>query len=231
MPNSSSSAQAGVNNLDKNQRVEKPLSFPWISDKSASYVAYQNRIEIDLDAGMALHKPLPQSSQYVDTLASVYITDKEMDQRVAGANLKSKGSYKDVIQRMATSTYTFKLIGFALRVAYKIPIPGLRSVAGVAATPGEFQNVVDNLLVGNYSGIPMFFARWELWYYVVLPPKSEQVPPPNLAAHIKGDIALPKADEGLPLPYSGTDPLTVSTMQQPADLDLGPSGLSGFTSQ
>src|SRR5215469_5626167 len=115
--------QSGVDNQDTGITPETNLSYPFTSDPSTSWFFYDCWIECELDAGMALHKPLPQQDFTVDTLATADINQTNFDTLTSGVNTKSNGSYTDVIQRMATSTYIFKLKGRAMRVAYKIPIP------------------------------------------------------------------------------------------------------------
>lgn len=213
-------AQSGVNNADPGtQHPENNIGFPWMMDKASSWMAYRCWVECELDAGMALHKPLPQQSQPVDTLASIFTTDPTADTNTSGANFKSKGAYTDVVQRMATSTYIFRLRGMALRIGYRIPIPGLKSVAGVIPVPAAKQMVRDSEVVGNFSGVPLFYSEWDLWYYVTSPPKSENVPPPNMAAHIRGDAELP-ADDGIAVPISRPDFNAVAAMRQ------GPTGIT-----
>lgn len=223
------SESAGAFNTDSENAPELGVGLPWPKIAPASWLDYQCWIEAHLDAGMALHKPLPQATQRgspgvsqratleargVDTLASGFITDPDLDANKNGVNTRSGGDFEDVLQRMATSTYRFVLRGHGLRAAYQIPIPGLVSVAGVSATPAERQWAY-NRIVGNLAGIPLWFAEWELWYYVALPPEKDQVPPPNLAEHIVGNVELP-GSTGVQVPV--TEPDTTFQVGQQAPL-------------
>jgi hypothetical protein len=206
------SFQAGNSNLDTGSLVDQGFTLPWmLDDPTSTWLDYRCYVEIFLDSGLALHKPLPQGFDQtitvsnVDSLASVDVDDSDTmaDETVLGTTTASLGGYTDYLQRMATSTYRFVLRGWGVRAGFKVPIPGLVSVAGVPAYPAETQHVVDNVVVGNLSGIPVYSAAWELWYYVSIPPTAPQTPPANLALHIRGD-AQPPANE-LPIPVSQSD--------------------------
>ncbi len=193
--------QAGINNVDNGTVVEQGITLPWVVDKAASWLAYNCWIELYLDAGMALHKPLPQSRMAVDTLATGFIDDADLDTNILGVNTKSSGGWTDVIQRMATSTYRFCLVGNAIRAGYQPNIPGIKTIAGVPAIPAELQRVEGPRIIANWSGVPIWAAKWELWYFVKLPPKQAQVPPPNLGEHIRGDVELPDGN-GIHVPVT-----------------------------
>ncbi len=202
--------QAGVSDIDNGRLIELGVKLPWTVDPATSWLAYSCWIEVLLDAGLARHKPLPQAATVPDTLASYEVYDPSADKKVGNVNLVWQGQGEDVIQRMSTSTYTFILKGMAQRAGYQIPVPGLVTIAGVKAYPAEKQWSLGNRLVGNFGGIPVFENAWELWYYVALPPKDAQVPPPNLAQHMRGDVQLPP---GVRPPWSPTD--RNSTPQNP----------------
>jgi len=218
LPAKQSGAQAGISNVDTNVIPEVNLGYPVLLDPAVTWLAYRCWVETELDAGMVLHKPLPQSPQDVDTLASVDVDDKKLEDSVLGINLKSVGNYADVVQRMATSTYIFKLMGWALRASYTIPIPGIVSIAGRPVVPAEVQRVRGPLLAGQFGGVPLYYAAWELWYYVILPPQGKAVAPPNLAAHIRGDDPLPKE---MAVPASPPDWNAVPAMKQAPDMPPG----------
>jgi hypothetical protein len=194
--------QFGVTDVDDGSVNEKGLTLPYVVNPRYSFLEYQMWIECYLDAGMVLHKQLPQVPQAIDTLAVAGAFDVNLDNNVNGVNLTSVGKFTDTVQRMATSEYQFVLKGFALRVGYQIPVPGLKTVAGVPAIPGKLQWSLGNRVVGNYSGVPLFFNQWELWYFVAIPPKKPQLPPPNLGEHIRADAQLPT---GMQVPWSQPD--------------------------
>jgi hypothetical protein len=213
-PGTITTPQSGISDADSGSIIEKNISVPWVIDPAASYIQYNNWIEINLDAGIALHKTLPQYPTPVDTIASTFATqvnsqlpDFDFDTNSNGVNTISQSRVQDLVQRMATSTYRFVMRGSGVRAGYQIPIPGLRSVAGVAATPGEIQRAA-NIIIANASGVPIWFAYWELWYYITMPPKAQQLPPPNLAEHIGANQQLPAA---IQVPYSPVDFNAVQT--------------------
>lgn len=201
-PGTQSPIQAGVTDADDGALLEQNLTLPWASDPTISWVEYNCWIEVHLDPGTVLHKPLPQTNDPVDTLASIDAFADDADSSIDSVNWRSKGTYSDVIQKMATSTYYFVLKGWAVRSGYKIPIPGLKSIAGIPAVPTHPQRVVGPIIVGNFSGIPLYFAQWELWYLIGDPPSEDQESPPNPGAHISGDVELP---DSIQVPFSQTD--------------------------
>mgnify|MGYP001614523865 CR=1 FL=1 len=193
---------AGVNNVnDGSNPPESKLTFPWVIDKATTWLDYRCKIEVYLDPGMVLHKPLPQSKGAPDSLTTAFIDDTDLDTNTKGVNFKSHGGYKDIVQKMATSQYTFVLKGHGLRAGYQIPIPSIKKIAGVSPTPLR-QWVSTPEIVANMGGIPLFFAQWELWYMVTLPPTSDQTPPANVALHIRGDQQIPNS---IPTPFTRPD--------------------------
>jgi hypothetical protein len=184
---------AGVQDYDDGSLPELGVNLPWTVDPIASWLDYRCWIECYLDSGLVLHKSLPQTQQDADTLGSISVFDPKLDEFIGGVNLVSEGKYTDTIQRMATSEYRFCLRGWGTRAAYQIPVPYLISVGGVPAFPddSEKQYALGNVLRANYSGIPVFFNAWKLWYTIAVPPTKAQVPPPNVAEHLNGDAQPP----------------------------------------
>src|SRR5215469_7671312 len=92
-----SQAQAGVTDADDGLPVEAGILLPWTVDPATSWLAYRNGFRVFLDAGMALHKPLPQSPQPVDTLASSFVSplDADADAEADGMNTVSVGNFAD----------------------------------------------------------------------------------------------------------------------------------------
>jgi hypothetical protein len=204
-PGTDTPIQAGVSNKDSSQsQPEANLKLSWPANKRASWISYRCWIETELDAGIALHKPLPQTQQVPDTLASIAVDDKTIEDATAGVNTVSENIYADVTQQMATSLYIFKLRGWGYRAGYQIPIPGLVTVAGVPAIPAQRQ-IAANIPIANYSGVILWHAYWDLWYYVTLPPKQLIVPPPNVAQHVSSNMEL-LAQDNVALPISQPDP-------------------------
>lgn len=218
--------QAGVNNVDNGLFFEQGITLPWAVNPEISWLEYNCWIETYLDAGMALHKPLPRKNPDPDTLGSFDVDDPAaMIASTLGVNLHSGGGYADVIQRCASSTYTFVLKGWAFRAGYKIPVPRLVTVAGVAAVPAERQWSRGNMVIANMSGIPLYANAWELWYYVASPPDGDETVPANLAQHIRGDAVPPAA---IVVPYSQPDTNALPTGPS-VTVPVTPGGAGGGT--
>lgn len=196
-----------VANQDDSTNVEQGVLVPWLIDPASSWLDYRCDLEVRLDPGMVCHYPLPQQpTSRIDTLATADVADVRHETYKTGVNTIAQAAVQNLPQRMATSRYFFVLSGRAMRCGYQVPIPGLKTVAGVPAVPMAPQRAM-NTLVGNIGGIPVWLAVWELWYFVYLPPKSQQLPPANLADHIRADVQLPT---GLQVPYSQPDQSSVT---------------------
>jgi hypothetical protein len=207
--------QVGKSDVDRlGNSPEQDVQAGWLINPDISWVEYECWIESYLDSGIAIHRPLPQSAQQVDSLAASSVDDPDFAQITTGVNLTSKARYKNITQRMATSVYRFCLKGYAKRVGYRIPIPSLKSVGGVPAVPDDEQpQAAYNRMVGNNGGVPIFFAEWALWYTVAVPPREEQLPPSDLAEHITAEDQLPT---GIQVPLTVPDSEAVNT--QPPQL-------------
>lgn len=198
----------GRTNVDSDSTVEDGWLLPWPADPAGSYVYYECAIEVMLDDGIAIHNRLPQVDNAPDTLASTFIENLDQDKITnKGVNLISKDRYTDIVQRMAHSRYWFRLWGRALRVGYKIPIPSIKTIGGVAAVqhnrdPQWAYNRISP--GGNYGGIPLWMAQWSLWYTTIAPPTSQEIPVVDPGAHITGTTPLPSV-AGIQAPFSQAD--------------------------
>lgn len=225
-------AYPGVADVDAGQNLENNLTLPWVFDPEVSWLDYRCTIEVHLDPGTALHKPLPQgqpqqNSTYppiaaIDTLGSFDVNSPYLNAQTDGVHTVSAATFQDIVQQMATPLWRFCLRGYALRAGYQIPIPKLLKVAGVPAIPANPQFAFNDL-AGNYSGVPLWFAQWELWYYVAVPPKGDLAIPANLARHITADEPVP---ESIAVPASQPDQHAVTAIQQNP-----PANLVGFPVQ
>ncbi len=224
--------QAGVTNVDTGRPTQRGILLPWVIDPSRSWLNYVCWIACKLDSGIVVHRQLPQTAQEADTLGSAAIETFTASGSVPpvnatfpapsfedenplntlsdrGVNLKSRGNYTDTVQRMAHSVYRFCLQGWARRAGYQIPIPALVSVAGVQAIPDDEMPLEGfNVVIGNNGGVPIYFARWSLWYTTAKPPTEAQPPPDNLAELI-GAIDPAYLPEGIQMPVSAPDQKSV----------------------
>lgn len=197
--------QAGINNIDPGAIIEGDLQAPWIIDPDNSWLEYQCWFEVALDPGVVVHRNMPQTAQNIDQLGTDAPNSKTMASRkLGGPNLKSVGKFQDTPQRMANSKYRFVLKGAAVRAGYQPTIPKLLEVAGVEAIPDGIQKVTGPRIIGNYSGVPVYFAAWELPYTVTIPPQQNEAPPTNLSEHIAA-IAPEKLPQGMAVPISAPD--------------------------
>lgn len=212
--------QAGRSDVDEPIDPVAGFLLPRPAPQNA-FLDWNCWVETLLDPGTVVHKPLPQSSggadglQNVDTLGTKDLYSADFPkQATGGPQLVSNGGYTDVIQQCATSTYTFMLKGYGMRFGFPVPVPSLRSVAGVTATPAYPQWTSGNIIVGSYGGaggyqIPLFYCRWELWYHVSLPPRAAQTPPPNFALQV--DASKRPAD-GVQVPLTQPDVWAVQSV-------------------
>lgn len=184
---------------------EQSISLPWFIDPATSWLVYDCWVEVHLDAGIALHKLLPSSNPDPDDLGQVATDDPALDAFTAtsGVNIAPTAPFQDVVQRMATPTYTFILKGYGLRAGYQIPIPLLVEVGNNPAIPGAIQRAYNKIVDNAPGGIPIFFAEWEKWYVVTGLSASATAPvPANPALHIRPDAELPQTVQ---LPWSQSD--------------------------
>jgi hypothetical protein len=193
---------------DAREQPDDDVELPWGSDPQVGWLDYRCWVETQLDPGTCLHKPLPQQDFPVDTLATVDSQSPTLDTFVSpsgGVNINSSSTAIDVAQRMATSTYHYILRGYGLRAGYQVPIPGIVQIGGRAPMP-TFPQRATNMIVGNFSGVPIWYGVWELHYFVIQnnsPGAPPYVPVPfNPALHVRSDAELPGA---IPVPLSVPD--------------------------
>lgn len=203
--NGANTFQVGVNNIDRGTPNETGILLPWTIDPKFSWIDRADYIGVELDSGIVVHRALPQSIQPIDTLGSDDINDPEFGRMITGVNTISGGTFADVVQRMAHSVYRFNLRGWARRAGYQVPIPTLKVVAGVPAIPDDSvpQRTTGNMIIGNMSGIPMYFCKWDLWYTTAVPPSKRQSPVESLAERISAADKLPTG--GIQVPINAPD--------------------------
>lgn len=216
--------QVGINNIDQGIIIEQDIlqDMPWLISPENSWLDYQCWIETILDPGIVIHRQMPQSAQEWDQLGTNTPNSKEMANRKdGGPNLKSNGNFSDTIQRMANSQYIFVLKGAAYRAGYQPTIPKLEEVGGVLAVPVGPQKVIGPRIVGNYSGVPVYFAAWELPYSVAVPPRRSETPATNLAQHLPA-VPVDQLPQGMSVPISAPDSDSLrSGPQSRIDLQTG----------
>lgn len=198
--------QVGRSDTDADLVVEQDDLIPQTTDPAGSYVYYDCTVGSMLDSGIVVHNRLPQVNRGFDTLASVGLDDAGLETLAGpGVNLKCLDQYQDIVQRMGHARYWFRIWGQALRIGSQVPIPGIKTIGGVAAVPYDknpqwaFNRIAPG---GNYSGAVLWHAAWSLWYTTLVPPTSQAFPAADPSAHITGVASAPR---GVQAPYSQAD--------------------------
>lgn len=219
--------QAGISNVDSGLRFEQDLLLPWPSDPLTSWVYYDCTLAVMLDSGIVIHNRLPQVDNTPDTLAMCDLNDPNLDLlATGGVNLKCKDQYTDIVQRMGHARYWFRLWGQALRVGHQVPIPGIKMIGGVPAIPYDknpqwaFNRIFPG---GNYSGGILWHAAWSLWYTTAVPPRTQEIPTADPAAHIRGDVEIPKKGIGVPISQPDNNAIAAATgnITRPTSVPVG----------
>jgi hypothetical protein len=202
--------QQGVNNIDDGSLAERDVFLPSPTDPAGCYVYFECTVGVMLDSGIVVHNRLPQVNRAPDTLSTADYADDKLDSILArdgfGVNLRCQDQYADIVQRMGHARYWFRLWGWALRVGYQVPIPGIKTIGGAPAIPYDrnpqwaFNRIAPG---GNYGGLTLWHAVWSLWYTTAVPPTSSALPANDCAAHVTSKAAIPTS--GILPPLSGPD--------------------------
>lgn len=191
----SASFQVGVSDFDNGgTSPEAGLTIPYTIDPEYTFLAYSAWLECYADSGIVVHRPLPQNKYPFDTLGNSDLNLKSgLDSIIGnGPNLSSQGNWTDVVQRMANTVVKICLKGYAYRVAYQPVFPFLVSVTSpplppLKAIPDDSipQHTIGPVVIGNNSGVPVYYAAWAFWYTVTglpnAPSQGRITPPPNYA--------------------------------------------------
>ena len=198
--------QVGVSNVDNGENLEYDVKIPWAASPLGSYLYYDCTVGTMLDSGIVVHNRLPQHDGVADTLSSSFLSDSNIDKLIdKDITLACKDQYKDIVQRMGHARYWFRLWGQAIRVGYKVPIPGIKTIGGVPTIPYDlnpqmaFNRIMPN---GNFSGLILWYAQWSLWYTTAIPPINNDIPAVDLGAGISGDAKPPASIQA---PFSQAD--------------------------
>lgn len=202
--------QVGRANIDNDSTVEQSIGIPWAADPVGSYVYYDCAVGVMLDSGIVVHNRLPQQvGLFADTLAYAATDDPNLDKLAGpGVNISCKDQYQDIVQRMGHARYWFRLWGQAIRIGYRVPIPGIRSIGNIPAIPYDKNpQWAYNAIVpgGNYSGVILWRAQWSLWYTTLKPPTTQDDPSAMVGdpgAHIRGSSRPPTTIQS---PYTQAD--------------------------
>jgi hypothetical protein len=206
MPFKIPSVGVGDTDVDNDTVVEDGVLIPWSSDPQSSWMYFDCTVGIMLDSGIVVHNRLPQINRTPDTLASITLDASNLETVTdLGVNLKCNDQYQDIMQRMGHARYWFRIWGQALRVGYQVPIPGIKTIGGVAAIPYDknpqwaYNRIAPG---GNFSGVPLWHAVWSLWYTTIVPTVSNTYPIADPSAHMTGSVTLP---QGMQAPFTNAD--------------------------
>ena len=90
----------------------------------------------------------------------------------------SSSATADVIQKRGKDRIWVRFVGQARRAGFKIPRPKLLTIGGAAAT--EKHGVFSMRKIGDYLGVPVYAAQWDITYALNNAPQGEIVPPDNV---------------------------------------------------
>ena len=90
----------------------------------------------------------------------------------------SSSATSDIIQKRGKDRIWVRFVGQARRAGFKIPRPKLVSIGGAAAT--EKHGIFSMRKVGDYLGVPVYAAQWDITYVLNNAPQGEIAPPDNV---------------------------------------------------
>lgn len=182
--------------LDTIAAVELQAKIPGVPNPIMSWLVYQPELEVILDPRTVLHETLPQKSNPADNLGVYDINDPAEGESLQNVsyNVRPTNPGTDIVQIIGTTSYILCFRGVALRAGYPIPIPKIIQWNAQLVIPKNPQKVKTGI-AANWNGVPIYFSRWELWYYVPSCPNKSyaDLPPANLAEKIDGNTGLPNA--------------------------------------
>lgn len=188
------------------RQINAPVDIPWakiksvlgISDKpdpTGTWLSYQCQVVVEETNRLVVHVPLPTSPTSITTvLRTPGALPGFFPQTDPGFILQSQASPPPIMQDRGSPGYYIRLIGRALRFAYEVPRPVLRSVGGVRAIDandpalGTFWR---SGLVG-WTTHPIYMAQWNLRYFIPRGPGAAGalVPIPPHPFQL-GQVAIP----------------------------------------
>ena len=109
---------------------------------------------------------------------------KQLAQSTEPVTVKAKVQTKDIVQQVATPTYTIRMIGWAMRVGYRIPIPSLVTFGGAPVIPSA--QTIGQEVIDTFNGVPIYGAEWVLDYWAPSSLQSALEYPTNPMARVGG---------------------------------------------
>lgn len=165
----------GQSNLIAGARPLLPAVKNLRPDANNSWLKYTNRIQTFRDRAVVRQRILQAKD------------DDQLPFEVNGTTgmvYPASGGTDDVIQEGARGSYYVTMIGRAARAGWEIPRPKYATVGTIAATEigGEFEQAI----TGNWFGVPIYQAVWNLRYALPNSPGSVKLLS-NTREHLNGD--------------------------------------------
>lgn len=206
--------QAGIGPIDKSP-APAPKDVPSLPApaQEGSWIEYVNAIGSRVKSGVVKHKPIPdvvadiQQAARAQQIANLMnkgavslggaigllgrianlaplITD--LDKKITGLTPSGdKGAQADKFQQAHTPEMEIVMAGYAVRAGFHIPVPELIALNGQVAVPIDQQGT--QFSIGNFGGVPWYYAEWLLVYQVEhLPPEQEIQYPQNPLTDVPG---------------------------------------------
>lgn len=170
--------QLSQNNYQNQGTTNRPSLLPIRNvrpDPKNSWLKYTNRIQTYRDRAVVRQRILQAKD------------DDQLPFEVNGTTgmvYPASGGIDDVIQEGARGSYYVTMIGRAARAGWEIPRPKYATVGTIAATEigGEFEQAI----TGNWFGVPIYQAVWNLRYALPNSPGSVKLLS-NTREHLNGD--------------------------------------------
>jgi hypothetical protein len=160
--------------------------------EDTSWLLYDCWLEWDESSGIIRHKPLehpvgapnvPPRVEFFSTplVEEIRGSQVEVDatrleaveeaEGAAGAHTGPGRLPDDIHQRVRAPDRRVTLVGYAVRLGYRVPPPVLISVGGVAVQETRRQVVVDRP-ISQIGALTIYFTAWRITYLVPSSPKG-----------------------------------------------------------
>jgi hypothetical protein len=121
-------------------------------EAESSWLHYDSHVHIDRDRALVRQAVM----QEPDAEDDVY------SQNATGLPAWGQGGTDDILQRSGRSRHVAILKGRAVRAGHPVPRPALQQIGSTPAK--EIRGDYDMVIVGNWLGVPIYAARWEIEY-------------------------------------------------------------------
>lgn len=138
---------------------------------------------LEYDANVTIDRERPVVRQSI--LQAPDAADANFNpQDTGGLQYQAASGYDDILQESGRSRYTARLTGHAKRAGYPIPKPALTSVG--AATTTETGGRFMCKIAGNWLGVPLYVAAWDIEYGLDKSPGTVE-PMANIQQGVQAD--------------------------------------------